>query len=1101
MKKILVIVLVLACVMTQSGIVALASTDEGTTVSRWVMHEKKYDVIFEVESEWEGHFNGKMTLKNTGNKTIHNWNLCFCANFKIENLWNAKLISEESGNYFINNAEWNQDIDAGQERTFGFTAAVDDEISRPSQFKMINYLTDVRDDAYEVDYKCNSDWGDGFTGEIIIRNTSDATLEDWELYFDMNRDIQFFWSAEQIKKEGSRYHIINQGFNANIKAGECLSIGIMGRGGKKEDEPEKFRLRQVSYKDFASADTDNDGLTNELELQIGSDYEEPDTDKDGLSDGYEYGELETNPCKRDTDGNGVSDAEEDFDNDGLTNLEEYKAGTDAFEEDTDEDGLSDYEELIKYQTDPLQEDTDDDGLRDGDDVDLGFSPRKKDTDDNGILDPDESKYQTLTTEIHDDEKEEVTKVSMSLKTTDHIKNVVEIDNIYNVDMLSSEVEGLVGVPVEITSSHGFDTAEIVFHYDESRLNGVKEEDLAVLWYDEENDWFEILDDSTVDQVNNTVSVRTTHFSKYMLVDSAKWFETWSQELDYRGKYAYYDIAYAIDTSKSMKTDNRLKTAKKAMISFIKAQQSKDKGTLISFGGSANVVKKLGTAKNTMAAAVNDLAISTSNGTDIEGGLEKSIEQLGNGKNNSKIIILVSDGSVSYKEEIVKAAKEKSIHIFTVNVGNTSAASNMKKYSEQTGGEYYYCPTVNKIETALVKIQGISLDKVDETDHDADGVYDIYEKMGFRASNGKLIKTNPNKKDTDGEGLTDGEEIGLAYKGNGPLVLNSVLKKVGKGKTIKVRYFKLYSNPTKKDTDGDGITDDKDSYPWNGYCGGKHPEVAFYHKYELQESGYYKCKKCGYQIKSPEMQDKDILTKEDKQEMACLAFAFTYYALGKIEKSKNKDSLSRNEKLLLNKMRKIRRKKKYTGKYSYSNLEGKCMSEKYPVKGTVIIRRDKVTLANKGWYNGVYFDLAGKLLSACCPLYGAMWTVISYGSQWENYDTLEAAETGIINVSSMSLEYVQYKVKNAGYKEIYKMTRKISLLFDIYNVYSLIDSTFWSNAIKVGDDIISICIQRDIANPLKESEIKQSHSTFIMHELNQPYYVDLGTEYGHDNWWE
>ena len=59
-----------------------------------------------------------------------------------------------------------------------------------------------------------------------------------------------------------------------------------------------------------------------------------------------------------------------------------------------------------------------------------------------------------------------------------------------------------------------------FTYDESVLENIEEENLAVLWYDEENNWYQILDqESVVDTENNTVSYTTTHFSTYMLVDS------------------------------------------------------------------------------------------------------------------------------------------------------------------------------------------------------------------------------------------------------------------------------------------------------------------------------------------------------------------------------------------------------------------------------------------------------------------------------------------------------------------------------------------------------------------------------------------------------
>ena len=66
------------------------------------------------------------------------------------------------------------------------------------------------------------------------------------------------------------------------------------------------------------------------------------------------------------------------------------------------------------------------------------------------------------------------------------ENCVTIENTYNIDMLSTNVVGIVGAPVNITSTADFETATITFSYDESLLNVIPEENLAILWYDEEN---------------------------------------------------------------------------------------------------------------------------------------------------------------------------------------------------------------------------------------------------------------------------------------------------------------------------------------------------------------------------------------------------------------------------------------------------------------------------------------------------------------------------------------------------------------------------------------------------------------------------------------
>lgn len=59
-----------------------------------------------------------------------------------------------------------------------------------------------------------------------------------------------------------------------------------------------------------SLDPDRDGLSNNQELQLGTDPNNPDTDGDGLTDGQEVLTYRTDPLQKDTDGDGFGDAEE-----------------------------------------------------------------------------------------------------------------------------------------------------------------------------------------------------------------------------------------------------------------------------------------------------------------------------------------------------------------------------------------------------------------------------------------------------------------------------------------------------------------------------------------------------------------------------------------------------------------------------------------------------------------------------------------------------------------------------------------------------------------------------------------------------------------------
>ncbi|MBT0160570.1 hypothetical protein G4O51_11375 [Candidatus Bathyarchaeota archaeon A05DMB-2] len=83
----------------------------------------------------------------------------------------------------------------------------------------------------------------------------------------------------------------------------------------------------------------------------------PDSDGDGISDSSE---IQNSLCPLDP-----TDVDMDYDEDGLTNLEEINYGTWLGSTDFDGDGLSDGVEVKVFKTDPKKADTDGDGVSDG----------------------------------------------------------------------------------------------------------------------------------------------------------------------------------------------------------------------------------------------------------------------------------------------------------------------------------------------------------------------------------------------------------------------------------------------------------------------------------------------------------------------------------------------------------------------------------------------------------------------------------------------------------------------------------------------------------------------------------------------------------------
>ena len=194
-------------------------------------------------------------------------------------------------------------------------------------------------------------------------------------------------------------------------------------------------LEQETGTNPFDADSDDDGISDGTEdanrngvVDEGeTDPRKFDTDGDGLSDGLERGlaqpegkdtnpaiftadldpSTKTNPRVADTDGDALKDGEEDANHNGRVDANE----TDPSKADTDDDGLSDGVELKgENPTDPTQADTDGDGLVDGSEdanhngsIDSGeTNPNDPDTDHGGANDGVEVNGHTNPLDPNDD---------------------------------------------------------------------------------------------------------------------------------------------------------------------------------------------------------------------------------------------------------------------------------------------------------------------------------------------------------------------------------------------------------------------------------------------------------------------------------------------------------------------------------------------------------------------------------------------------------------------------------------------------------------------------------------------------------------------------
>lgn len=669
------------------------------------------------------------------------------------------------------------------------------------------------------------------------------------------------------------------------------------------------------WKDYP--DTDGDGLPDEIEKYVGTDPLKRDTDGDGLTDYDELFKTYTDPTMYDTDENGISDGKEDPDKDGLNNIKEMEYNTDPFTEDTDMDGLTDGDEVNIYRSDPLKYDTDGDTLSDSDDVALGFDPTLPDTDFNGIRDCDEKISQTLTINVEDDNNP-IESVSVSFKGTGNINSNTSINDIMNKDNMCSNVVGLVGNPYDINSTSSFDNAEISFKIRSNKLGGVKFDNLAILWYDEENHKFVEID-SILDSANSIVKATVPHFSKYMIVDKAAWYAVWENDL-YGEQYKLVNAVLAIDCSGSMEDNDPIQiippstppyeviyksersTAAKGFINTLKES---DKAAIVGFANTATwLCESMTNNKAILKSSLDNLYQEGS--TNFNPVLRESIDKLASSpKDSSKIIILMSDGGMledldePLNEALLKDAKTAGIKIYTIGLGNKSDESILKHIAEETGGEYYRAEKASEL-TKLYEKLGVEKD-FDLTDTDKDGLADIFEICGMRLINGEVVYTDPLNPDSDGDGKLDGEEINPQYK-----------------------YLQGVPSDIQYNT--------KSIYFVRNFCDDDYFDASK-HKFELDNEGYYHCINCKYKIKSASIQDKDILSEDDYLLVQSFVNTIITYDYNNSHNIEGFNETYYEKIMLIAEVEKIR--SKYTGQYDYSDANGNYICD---VLNTELIKK-------------------------------------------------------------------------------------------------------------------------------------------------------------------
>ena len=161
-----------------------------------------------------------------------------------------------------------------------------------------------------------------------------------------------------------------------------------------------------------------------------------------------------------------------------------------------------------------------------------------------------------------------------------------------------------------------------------------------------------------------------------------------------------------------------------------------------------------------------------------------------------------------------------------------------------------------------------------------------------------------------------------------------------------------------------------------YCGGENYRDVTQHSLVLRDDGYYTCSKCGYTIKSPAIQDKDILSTDDFLKVISIMNYYTHNVLLAQKNPGLFDFYNEEARRCQIAMDTIRCQPQYSALYEYQDENSRYLASETDEFIASGVSKTTINEFTIGAYNGFYESIASIVIGYYCPQVGELFDVIS-----------------------------------------------------------------------------------------------------------------------------